>query len=390
MKSVINEVELLQGLVSRSLGSTLGPQISNLSSEQETVGPISLPRRAETFGGFDSHQMNVCKGGEKDEGDDVQDLRRTESDSVLKKGGTANLMFVLKRNNEQVLQSITQLHSLLGTLQAVVVQQDTYIEDQKLLLTERALSRSSFRPNSLIEQEKQRSMEKQRQELANLQKQQAQHQEEKRRREREWEAREKELVEREAQLAQREEQVQKGHHNLEKEREELQQKKAAYQLDLEHLRAAQKQLEKEKEQLKRDMEYLSQPQSEPSLNLFSNQHAKMGRTPSGLAAEDSSCRLLGSSLTKHGQLDTELSVSPKRNSFSRTHKEKTAFHSMGTTTSSQTNKPAEGHCQMPNRLFGLAKPKEKKEKKKKGKGHRSQQSDTHSPEAAPEGEEIFC
>ncbi|KAH0620049.1 hypothetical protein JD844_014578, partial [Phrynosoma platyrhinos] len=390
MKSVINEVELLQGLVSRSLGSTLGPQMNNLSSEQEIVGPISLPRRAETFGGFDSHQMNVCKGGEKDEGDDVQDLRRTESDSVLKKGGTANLMFVLKRNNEQVLQSITHLHSLLGTLQAVVVQQDTYIEDQKLLLTERALSRSSFRPNSLIEQEKQRSMEKQRQELANLQKQQAQHQEEKRRREREWEAREKELVEQEARLAQREEQVQKGHHNLEKEKEELQQKKAAYQLDLEHLRAAQKQLEKEKEQLKRDMEHLCQPQTESSRSLFSNQHAKIARAPSGLAVEDSSSRPLGSSLTKQGQLDTELSVSPKRNSFSRTHKEKTTFHSMSTTTSSQTNKPAEGHCQMPNRLFGLAKPKEKKEKKKKGKGHRSQPSDTHSPEAAPEGEEIFC
>ncbi|XP_067327451.1 A-kinase anchor protein 13 isoform X3 [Anolis sagrei] len=390
MKNVISEVELLQGLVSRSLGSALGPQLSSLSSEQETVGPISLPRRAETFGGFDSHQMNVCKGGEKDEGDDVQDLRRTESDSVLKKGGTANLMFVLKRNNEQVLQSITHLHSLLGTLQAVVVQQDTYIEDQKLLLTERTLSRSSFRPNSLIEQEKQRSMEKQRQELANLQKQQAQHQEEKRRREREWEAREKELVEREARLTQREDQAQKEHHNLEKEREELQLKKAAYQLDLEHLRAAQKQLEKEKEQLKRDMEQFSQPHTESSFNRFSNQHAKVGRTPSMPVAEESSCRSLSASFGKQGLLDTELSVSPKRNSFSRAHKEKSSFHLSGTTASSQTNKQAEGHIPMPNRLFGLAKPKEKKEKKKKGKGHRIQPSDTHSPEAGPEGEEIFC
>nr|XP_008123382.1 PREDICTED: A-kinase anchor protein 13 [Anolis carolinensis] len=390
MKSVISEVELLQGLVSRSLGSALGPQLSSLSSEQETVGPVSLPRRAETFGGFDSHQMNVCKGGEKEEGDDVQDLRRTESDSVLKKGGTANLMFVLKRNNEQVLQSITHLHSLLGTLQAVVVQQDTYIEDQKLLLTERALSRGSFRPNSLIEQEKQRSMEKQRQELANLQKQQAQHQEEKRRREREWEAREKELVEREARLSQREDQAQKEHHHLEKEREELQQKKAAYQLDLEHLRAAQKQLEKEKEQLKRDKEQFSQPHTESSFNLLSNQHAKVGRTPSMPVMDESSCRPLSASLGKQGLLDTELSASPKRNSFSRAHKEKSSFHLSSTTASSQTNKPAEGHIPMPNRLFGLAKPKEKKEKKKKGKGHRIQPTDTHSPEAGPEGEEIFC
>ncbi|XP_061451967.1 A-kinase anchor protein 13 isoform X2 [Rhineura floridana] len=390
MKSVINEVELLQGLVSRSLGSALGQQVSSLTLEQECVGPISLPRRAETFGGFDSHQMNVCKGGEKDEGDDVQDLRRTESDSVLKKGGTANLMFVLKRNNEQVLQSITHLHSLLGMLQAVVVQQDTYIEDQKLLLTERALSRSSFRPNSLIEQEKQRSLEKQRQELANLQKQQALHLLEKQRREREWEAREKELVEREARLAQREEHLQQGRSSVENERDELQQKKAAYQLDLEHLRAAQKQLEKEKEQLKRDMEHIAQPQTVPSLGLLFNQHGKIARTPSLPVPENSSSKQPSSSLPRQGPLEKELSGSPKRSSLSRTHKEKGTFHLLGTTTSSQTSKPAEGQGQAPNRLFGLAKPKEKKEKKKKGKGHRSQPSEAHSPEAAPEGEEIFC
>ncbi|XP_053128083.1 A-kinase anchor protein 13 isoform X3 [Hemicordylus capensis] len=386
MKNVISEVELLQGLVSRSLGSALGPPMCTLAPEQEAVGPVSLPRRAETFGGFDSHQMSVGKGGERD---DAEDLRRTESDSVLKKGGTAHLMFVLKRNNEQVLQSITNLHSLLSKLQAVVVQQDTFIEDQKLLLTERALSRSSLRPNSLIEQEKQRSLEKQRQELANLQKQQAQHQEEKRRREREWEARERELAEREAQLARREEQAQKGLQGLEKEREELQQRKAAYQLDLEQLRAAQKQLEKEKEQLRRDMEQIPHLRGEPSLGTLSNQHVRMARTPSLPASEDPSSRPLGSSLSK-GHLDTELSPASKRNSLSRTHKEKGAFHLLGTTTSNQSNKPAEGHSQAPNRLFGLAKPKEKKEKKKKAKGHRAQPADAHSPEAAPEGEEIFC
>ncbi|KAL7980142.1 hypothetical protein Chor_001410 [Crotalus horridus] len=315
----------------------------------------------------------ISEGGEKDEGEDVQDLRRTESDSVLKKGGTANLMFLLKRNNEQVLQSITQLHSLLGLLQAVVVQQDTYIEDQKLLLTERTLNRISFRPNSLIEQEKQRSLEKQRQELANLQKQQTLHQEERRKKEKAWEAREKELTERESQLGQREEQIQKGHHSLEKEREELQQKKAAYQLDLERLRTAQKQLEKEKEQLKKEMEQISQPQMEPDLKPNPSQHTKMSRTPSLPPTEDLSSRQLCSSLPK-GHVDTELSASSKRNSLSRTNKEKSSFHLIGTATSGQANKPTEGPGQIPNRLFGLAKPKEKKEKKKKSKRDRSQTS----------------
>ncbi|NWI92265.1 AKP13 protein, partial [Pitta sordida] len=388
MKTAINEVELLQDLVNRSLGTALGQQVSSSAMEQEGgVGPISLPRRAETFGGFDSHQMNASKGGAKDEGDDAQDLRRTESDSILKKGGNGNLMFMLKRNNEQVLQTITSLHKLLSALQGVVLQQDTYIEDQKLALSERALTRSFFRPTSLLEQEKQRNLEKQRQELANLKKQQTQHQEERRRREKEWEVREKELADQEAQLAQREEQVQRGWQELEREREELQVKKAAYQLDLERLRTAQKQLEREKVQLKHDVERLTQMRQEPDHNQVSNLHEKLARVSSQSSIDESS-KQKSPSLPKQGHFDAELSVSPKRNSLSRTHKEKSTFHLLSTTN--QTNKAAEEQTQMPTRLFSLAKPKEKKEKKKKGRGHRSQQSDSHSSEAPPEGEEIFC
>ncbi|XP_057889535.1 A-kinase anchor protein 13 [Melospiza georgiana] len=388
MKSAINEVEVLQHLVSRSLGTALGQQVSSTAMDQEGgVGPISLPRRAETFGGFDSHQMNASKGGAKDEGDDAQDLRRTESDSILKKGGNANLMFMLKRDNEQVLQSITSLHKLLTALQGVVLQQDTYIEDQKLALSERALSRGSSRPTSLLEQEKQRSLEKQRQELANLKKQQTQHQEERRRREKEWEVREKELAEREAELAQREEQLQRQRQELEREREELQVKKAAYQLDLERLRAAQKQLEREKVQLKQDVERFAQMRQEPDHNQVSNLHEKLARVSSQSSIDESSMQK-NPSLPKQGHFDAELSVSPKRNSLSRTHKEKSTFHLLSTTN--QTNKAAEEQTQMPTRLFSLAKPKEKKEKKKKGRGHRSQQPDSHSSEAPAEGEEIFC
>lgn len=56
-------VELLQELVNRNLGSTLMQQLSSAAIDEEGgVGPISLPKRAETFGGFDSHQMNASKG----------------------------------------------------------------------------------------------------------------------------------------------------------------------------------------------------------------------------------------------------------------------------------------------------------------------------------------
>ncbi|XP_052016488.1 A-kinase anchor protein 13 isoform X3 [Apodemus sylvaticus] len=393
MKSAISEVEILQGLVSGSLGGTLGQSSSSPVEQEVMAAPISLPRRAETFGGFDCHQMNASKGGEKEEGDDGQDLRRTESDSGLKKGGNANLVFMLKRNSE-VVRSIAHLHELLSMLQGVVLQQDSYIEDQKLVLTERTLTRSASRPSSLIEQEKQRSLEKQRQDLANLQKQQAQHLEEKRRREREWEAREQELRDREAKLAEREETVRRRQQDLERDREELQQKKGIYQCDLERLRAAQKQLEREQEQLRRDTERLSQRQMDQDLCQVSNRHCRLMRIPSFLPNVDEfPSPSAPSSVTKSGSLDSELSVSPKRNSISRTQKDKGPFHILS--SASQTKGP-EGQSQAPSstststRLFGLAKPKEKKEKKKKSKGSRAQPGDGPASEGPAEGEEIFC
>ncbi|XP_059036033.1 A-kinase anchor protein 13 isoform X5 [Mustela lutreola] len=394
MKSAINEVEILQGLVSGSLGGTLGPAVSSPVEQEGMVGPVSLPRRAETFGGFDSHQMNASKGGEKEEGEDGQDLRRTESDSGLKKGGNANLVFMLKRNSEQVIQSVVHLHELLSALQGVVLQQDSYIEDQKLLLAERALTRSSSRPSSLVEQEKQRSLEKQRQDLANLQKQQAQHLEEKRRREREWEARERALQEREARLAQREQDVRRGQQDLEREHDELQLRKGAYQCDLERLRAAQRQLEREQEQLRRDAERLSQRQAEHDAQQVSQQHRKLLRIPSFLPSPEEPPLPPVPSVAKSGSLDSELSVSPKRNSISRTHKDKGPFHILSST--SQPARGPEGQSQTPapapasTRLFGLAKPKEKKEKKKKNKGGRSQPGEGPMSEVPTEGEEIFC
>ncbi|XP_040535756.1 A-kinase anchor protein 13 isoform X14 [Gallus gallus] len=427
MKTAINEVELLQDLVNRNLGSTLLQQLSSAAIDEEGgVGPISLPKRAETFGGFDSHQMNASKGGTKDEGDDAQDLRRTESDGVLKKAGNANLMFILKRNSEQVLQSVTSLRKLLSALQGVVLQQDTYIEGQKLALSERALSRGFFRPASLLEQEKQRNLEKQRQELANLKKQQAQHQEEKRRAEKECEAREKKLAELEVQLAKREEEIQKGWQELECRREELRQLKASYQVEMEKLLVKQKQLDKEWEQLRKDMERQPQMWLEHDDNQVSNRHEKLARVCSQSSLEGTS-KQKSPSFPKKGHSDAELSVSPKRNNLSRTHKEKSTSHLLSTTN--QTNKAAEEQPQMPTRLFSLSKPKEKKEKKKKGRGHRSQESAcsasegimlscfqnlrgifrsasrpssssadiyssvlvySHSSEAPPEGEEIFC
>ncbi|XP_055969775.1 A-kinase anchor protein 13 isoform X2 [Sorex fumeus] len=412
MKSAISEVEALQSLVSGSLGGSLGPAVSSPVEQDGAVGPVSLPRRAETFGGFDSHQMSACKGGEKDEGEDGQDLRRTESDSGLKKGGNANLVFMLKRNSEQVVQSVAHLHELLSSLQGVVLQQDSYIEDQRLLLSERVPARHPTRPSSLAEQEKQRSLEKQRQELAELQRQQAQHLDEQRRRERQWDARERELQEREARLAQREDEVRRGQRDLEREREALQQRRGAYQAELERLRAAQKQLEREQEQLRRDTERLGQvrgagggaavravlvrrprrPLTPACPTQGSHSHAKLLRIPSFLPNPEEPPPPSTPPVAKSGSPDSDLPVSPKRNSLSRTHKDKGPFHLLS--SASQTHRQPEGQSPAPaassTRLFGLAKTKDKKKEKKKGRGNRAQSTDGPVADEAAEGEEIFC
>ncbi|KAK7822184.1 hypothetical protein U0070_000748, partial [Myodes glareolus] len=117
----------------------------------------------------------------------------------------------------------------------------------------------------------------------------------------------------------------------------------------------------------------------------SNKHGRLMRVPSFLPNPEESSLPSAPSITKSGSLDSELSVSPKRNSISRTHKDKGPFHIL--TSTSQTKIP-EGQSQAPSstststRLFGLAKPKEKKEKKKKSKGSRSQPGDGPASEGS--------
>ncbi|KAM7423672.1 hypothetical protein PAMA_000162 [Pampus argenteus] len=381
MKDALQEVETLQALVNGSLGGAM-------ASVQEggPAGPVCLPRRAETFGGFDSHQMHSSKSGDKDESEDVTgDLRRTESDSVLKKGGNANLLLLLKRNSEQVLDSVSNLHLLLSTLQAVVVQQDSFIEDQRQALNERSssctsLSRPSSRPSSLIEQEKQRSLEKQRQELASLQKQQAAHAEEKRRREREWELREQHLTEKEMLVHIQEDEISKKHKELEDEKQELQSRKEEYQRDLERLRDAQRKLERDREAVQRQLDKMKE--------------LRLAETPS-TASEES--QFPGSSQSL--ELDFLELSSSSSSSLPRLQpqrsKPKGKYLNPFTSSSSNPNlKGSDANNQISKSLLQLSKNKSKdskEKKKKKGKGGSTQTADpSHLPEPPLDGEIFFC
>ncbi|XP_015247439.1 PREDICTED: A-kinase anchor protein 13-like isoform X2 [Cyprinodon variegatus] len=324
-------------------------------------------------------------GGERDESEDTAgELRRTESDSVLKKGGNANLLQLLKRNSE-VLHSVSNLHLLLSTLQAVVVQQDSYIEDQRQALSERSSScsslssRQSSRPSSLIEQEKQRSLEKQRQELASLQRQQAALAEERRKREKEWELREQQLSERESAVHSQEEEVQKQQKQLEDEKMELQSKKEEYQRDLERLRDAQRKLEKEREAVQRQIHRMEEmrlsertPSTTSDESLFLGSSQSLELDPLELSSSSSS----SSTLPR---------LQPQRSKTSR--KGLNPF-----TSSSGSLKSSEANNQISKGFLQLTKTKSKDgKKKKKNKGGSAQAADTqHVPEPPMDGEIFFC
>lgn len=93
--------------------------------------------------------------------------------------------------------------------QAIVSQQDSQIELQKASLTERVSLPGRNKGNGLLEQEKQRTLALQREELAYLNKLQSQHRQEQQRWEKERERHRQQVEATEARLQQREEECRK-------------------------------------------------------------------------------------------------------------------------------------------------------------------------------------
>ncbi|MBN3310822.1 AKP13 protein, partial [Amia calva] len=356
LKDALKEVEMLQMLVSGSLGGAIGQQVSSNLEVEVSVGPVSLPRRAETFGGFDSHQMNASKTGDSKNWEE-QEENQPSASCYFTLGGNANLLLLLKRNSE-VGDGCAAVSDAVGVLQAVVVRQDAFIEDQRQAPSERSISRTFSRPNSLIEQEKQRS----------LQKHQAAYEEEKKRWDRECEARKKELNDREARLNQLDSEKQQGIKEVERDREELKGRKEEYQRDLERLKKAQRQLDKDRENICKEQERIDQmKQKDDKLKC---------RTPS--STSDDSLKFPSTSSLDRDTLESDLLPSPKKDSLARMDsKQKGKNLNLFTFNQSHKASSSDGQNQMPSRLLQLTKSKEKKEKKKKkNKGQHSQPAGT--------------
>uniref|UniRef100_A0A3Q0R2V5 Rho guanine nucleotide exchange factor 28 n=1 Tax=Amphilophus citrinellus TaxID=61819 RepID=A0A3Q0R2V5_AMPCI len=156
-----------------------------------------------------------------------------------------------------VAQSVQNLTQLLYSLQAAVTIQDSCYEVQRLLLRENGrpsphaqrLHLPSIRGSNLQDQEKQRNLEKQKEEVAVAQRLHERLRQEKERWERESQARESQQGEQEIWLEQREKQCQVAAERLRREREALDEQLEEYQQNLERLREGQRSVEREREHL---------------------------------------------------------------------------------------------------------------------------------------------
>ncbi|KAB1259636.1 Rho guanine nucleotide exchange factor 18 [Camelus dromedarius] len=264
LKSAMSQIEDIQSLICRRLGSANG--------QTEEVGSSAAPPwRVETSGGHDStsslgrdgsFKKKVCSSdpGPRDWQGPVRspDPRLSDTPGAPEEAPQAaegpgtepgpRLPAVLE---SELVQRIQTLSQLLLDLQAVIAQQDSYVEMQRAAMQEREkqFRLQSTRGNLLLEQERQRNFEKQREELAGVQKLQGQLRLEQQRWERERERQRQELDLASARLQRRESESQQLQERLSQERDELERQRQAYQHDLERLREAQRAVERERERL---------------------------------------------------------------------------------------------------------------------------------------------
>ncbi|XP_075878948.1 rho guanine nucleotide exchange factor 18 isoform X6 [Nelusetta ayraudi] len=260
LKEAITDVENLQNLLQSRPGEE--PPSPRL---EDGNGSAALPRRAVTFGGYDSSPTVLSKNGSakknfSGEARSRDRSQRASSDPQLKdlcgshtleqtvdEGCSSLARWSRIWSNSfpeaEFFASVLMLSQKLYSIQAVISQWDSHMELQRASLPGR------HKGNVLLEQEKQRTLALQREELASFHKLQSQHRQEQQRWERERERHRQQAEATEARLRQREEECRRLEEHLAEERRELESQKETYQQDLERLRESTRAVEKEKERL---------------------------------------------------------------------------------------------------------------------------------------------
>lgn len=256
LKEAITEVENLQNILLSGVRGFL--------HADENQSSHLLPRRAETFGGYDStigllQKHGSIKKNSAGTGKPRDRSQRASSDPQLKEmcsspgleeAGSITLpswnMICSKIPNTELTERVLRLFQYLSSLKAIIAQQDSVIELQRVALLSAERQQGT---DVLLEQEKQRNLEKHREEMAHFRRLQAQQQQEQERWERE---RARQLKQNEAEqlrLQETEDMCRKLEERLAQERQELQNQRQKYQQDLERLRESTRAVEKEREKL---------------------------------------------------------------------------------------------------------------------------------------------
>ncbi|XP_042354205.1 rho guanine nucleotide exchange factor 18a [Plectropomus leopardus] len=374
LRGAINEVETLQNLLSSRIKD---PNL--LMDEKQTQGGLLM--RAETFGVADSYPgASAIKNGDAAERPGGSDaipvyISHNTSDPQLRKSHSSESLeqstdedtpdgYLSSINvpEAEVYDRVILLGQRLYSLEAIIAQQDSQIELQH------AFQMKSKQParhysSLLLEQEKQRNLEKQKEELANLHKLQAQHREEQQRWEKEKERQRMQIEALEAQLQQREEDCRKWEEKLKEEKAELEKSKEDYQQDLENLRESTKSVYKDKERLSQEMKRLEKIKKLMPGHSNYDDPSQFWNLSSHPSFRGSTVNGGGTLTTKPHILPTNSNeippkVPPRRESISPMPvKPELPVHLISTTN--QEHKPAAVQQQIPTKLAALSKGKEK-------------------------------
>ncbi|XP_051978055.1 rho guanine nucleotide exchange factor 18-like isoform X1 [Xyrauchen texanus] len=400
LKGVITEVENLQILLASGVKESV-PQTEG----NESPGSGMLPRRADTFGGYDSISTVLPKHGSVKKklsgaaGRSRERSQRASSDPQLKEVYACQDQDELDEASSPCLnkhssaskfsesafyERVLLLSQRLYSLQAIIAQQDSHIELQRasLLTAERERPGSRNRcTDVLLEQEKQRNLEKHREELANFQRLQSQHRQEQARWEREREKQRRQAEAADQRLMEREEECRRMEARLAEERQELERQRQTYQQDLERLRESTRTVEKEKERLEQQRK-LKKHNTVPNTALLYAQEAGQLSLSTSFNGE----LLLGGArdqtLPQKSLLRATLSASPadyperpevhsRRESSCNALPVKTEVPIHLISTTNQLHKQGGVQQQIPTKLAALSKGREKS-----GKGKSSHRTDS--------------
>ncbi|XP_072516058.1 rho guanine nucleotide exchange factor 18 isoform X2 [Salminus brasiliensis] len=399
LKGAITEVENLQNLLASGVR---GASPHSEDNQSPGSGFSVLPKRADTFGGYDSSPTILQKNGSvkkrsSGSGKSRERSQRASSDPQLKEicasqgleetddtsSPSWNTIWSNSRFPEaEFYDRVLLLSQRLYSLQAIISQQDSQIELQRTSLFSAERDRPG-RPrgtNVLLEQEKQRNLEKQREELANFQRLQAQHRQEQARWERERERQRRQAEAAEQRLQDREEECRRLEARLAEERQELERQRQTYQLDLERLRESTRAVEKEKERLEQQKKLKKHKTVPGPVSIYSQETGQLpvsssfnGELLLGNAAGDSSGppRSIRSSVSLAPADYLERPEVPPRRESSTALPLKTEVPIHLISTTNQLHKQGGVQQQIPTKLAIL----KSKDKSSKGKGsHRTDSS----------------